>query len=141
SIVGRQRTADDFLAEPRILAAYALAAHHLQLEAEVRSVGGVALQLDEIRIGSRELDVPGRDELAVGTDELAQPSPDLARSARQGQFGEMPALLPHAAEIDTARLRSQRTFFHEANAQAVPAQVKRRRAAGDAAADDRDIDA
>src|SRR5438874_3971898 len=51
----------------------------------------------------------------------------------------MPALLPYAAEIDATRLRAQRALFHQAHVEAVAAQLQRRGATGDAAADDRDI--
>src|ERR1700751_635280 len=62
--------------------------------------------------------------------------PHIARERR-----EMPPLLAHAAEIDAARLRSDRALLREADAQAVAAELQRRGAALDAAADDCHVDA
>ena len=85
--------------------------------------------------------MPRGHEFAVGADQLGKPSPHFARATRKRQLGEMPALLAHAAEIDAARLRSQRAFFQQTDAEAVAAEVECCGASGDAAADDRDIDA
>ena len=88
---------------------------------------------------ARELQVAGRGELAIGADDLGEPVPHRARAPRERQFGERAALLAHATVVDAARLAAAQPALEQDDANATLAQVQRGRAAGGAAADDRDV--
>jgi hypothetical protein len=88
-----------------------------------------------------ELEVAGRLEFDILTEPFGQPVPERARPARQWQLGEVATLLADAAEVDAARARAAETLVEDDDRQPRVAQRDGGGAAGDAAADDRDVDA
>ena len=80
-------------------------------------------------------------ELDVLAEPLVELVPERPRPARERQLGEVAALLAHAAEIDAARAGAAQALLEQRDRQPGLAQRDGRGAAGDAAADDRDVDA
>ena len=139
TVVRTERAADGSIAEPWITLPQRFATQQFELE-PVRANGlPISFELRHVGVGARELDVAGRRELAIAADDLREPVPHRARASRERQFGERAALLAHAAVIDAARLAAAQPAFEQNDRRAAPAQVQCRRAAGGAAADDRDI--
>ena len=81
----------------------------------------------------------GRLELDVLAEHLVELVPDRRATARERQLGEVAALLAHAAEIDAARAGAAHPLLEQHDGHPGLAQRDGSGAAGDAAADDRDI--
>ncbi len=136
----RQRGADDARPKPGQLVAHRIGAEQRQLQAMLARALGVTLQLRHVGFGTRELDVPARLELDILAELAAEIVPQDSRTPRERQFGEMTALLAHAAEIDAAGASAAETLFQHRHREPRLAQRHRGGAGGNSAADDRDID-
>src|SRR4051812_40620685 len=85
--------------------------------------------------------MPGNLELDILAEGLAHPIPQRVRPARQRQLGEVATLLAHAAEVDAARSGAAKALLQQHDRESRLPQRGRGGAAGDAAADDRDVGA
>src|SRR5204863_9028337 len=116
-------------------------AEQFEREPVLGSDARIALELPQIVLRARELEVTGRLELDVFAEPFGEPVPERPRAPRERQLGEVAALLTNAAKVDAARTRAAQILLEEDDGQPRLAQGDGGSAAGDAAADDRDVGA
>ena len=100
----------------------------------------VALELVRLFVAARQLEVAGRHEFAIVADEFAQMRPYLTAAPRQRQFGLVTPLLPHAAMVDATGLASAAAALQQHHRGMTLAQMQCRRATGQAATDDGNVE-
>ena len=92
-------------------------------------------------VGLAEIDDAALGEAGLGLDALVHAAPELQRFEDQWDLARVAAHLPAPAPIAARLLAADDAFFEERDGNAALGQFEGRRNAGDAAADDGDVDA